>query len=78
MTETIKGSVVLVTGATGAIAQALISPSSKARGAAKIYAAARDVSALAASDGVWCRSRWTSPATTTSPRQPRSRPTSRC
>ena len=35
MTETIKGSVVLITGATGAIAQALIA-SLKARGAAKI------------------------------------------
>ncbi|HSY54974.1 MAG TPA: SDR family oxidoreductase [Bradyrhizobium sp.] len=49
MTETIKGSVVLITGATGAIAQALITEL-KARGAAKIYAAARDVSGLAASD----------------------------
>jgi short-subunit dehydrogenase len=49
MTETIKGSVVLITGATGAIAQALIAEL-KARGVAKIYAAARDVSALAASD----------------------------
>ena len=49
MTETIKGSVVLITGATGAIAQALIAEL-KARGAAKIYAAARDISALAASD----------------------------
>lgn len=48
MTETIKGSVVLITGATGAIAQALIA-ALKARGAAKIYAAARDISALAAS-----------------------------
>jgi short-subunit dehydrogenase len=48
MTETIKGSVVLITGATGAIAQALIA-SLKARGAAKIYAAARDISSLAAS-----------------------------
>ncbi|QPF92356.1 SDR family oxidoreductase [Bradyrhizobium commune] len=51
MTETIKGSIILVTGATGAIAQALIAEL-KARGAAKIYAAARDVSALTASDGV--------------------------
>jgi hypothetical protein len=51
MTETIKGSVVLLTGATGAIAQALIAEL-KARGAAKIYAAARDVSALKASDGL--------------------------
>jgi short-subunit dehydrogenase len=51
MTETIKGSVVLLTGATGAIAKALIAEL-KARGAAKIYAAARDVSSLAASDGL--------------------------
>jgi short-subunit dehydrogenase len=51
MTETIKGSVVLITGAAGAIAQALIAEL-KARGAAKIYAAARDISGLAASDGV--------------------------
>lgn len=50
MTETIKGSVVFITGATGAIAQALIAEL-KARGAAKIYAAARDVSLLSASDG---------------------------
>jgi NAD(P)-dependent dehydrogenase (short-subunit alcohol dehydrogenase family) len=49
MTETIKGSVVLVTGASGAIAQALIA-GLRARGAARIYAAARDISALAASD----------------------------
>jgi short-subunit dehydrogenase len=49
MTETIKGSVVLITGATGAIAQALIAELT-ARGSAKIYAAARDISALAASD----------------------------
>src|SRR5260370_17683876 len=48
MTETIKGSVVLITGATGAIAQALISALT-ARGAAKIYAAARDISGIAAS-----------------------------
>lgn len=48
MTETIKGSVVFITGATGAIAQALISALS-ARGAAKIYASARDISTLAAS-----------------------------
>ena len=47
MTETIKGSVVLITGATGAIAQALIS-GLVARGATKIYGAARDPSALAA------------------------------
>ena len=49
MTETIKGSVVLITGATGAIAQALIA-ALKARGAAKVYAAARDISTLAKSD----------------------------
>jgi short-subunit dehydrogenase len=48
MTETIKGSVVLITGASGAIAQALISALT-ARGAAKIYAAARDISGIAAS-----------------------------
>jgi NAD(P)-dependent dehydrogenase (short-subunit alcohol dehydrogenase family) len=48
MTETIKGSVVLITGATGAIAQALIA-SLAARGAARIYTAARDVSGLTAS-----------------------------
>ena len=51
MTETIKGSVVLITGAAGASAQALIAEL-KRRGAAKIYAAAREVSALSASDGV--------------------------
>ena len=49
MTETIKDSVVLITGASGAIAQALIS-SLTARGAAKIYTAARDISELTASD----------------------------
>jgi short-subunit dehydrogenase len=49
MTETIKGSVVLITGASGAIAQALIAALA-ARGAARIYAAARDISALTASD----------------------------
>jgi NAD(P)-dependent dehydrogenase (short-subunit alcohol dehydrogenase family) len=48
MTETIKGSVVLITGATGVIAQALIAGLT-ARGAAKIYTAARDISGLAAS-----------------------------
>src|ERR1700744_2424135 len=48
MTETIKGSVVLITGASGAIAQALITALT-ARGAARIYAAARDISSLAAS-----------------------------
>src|SRR5450631_663549 len=45
MTKTIKGSVVVITGATGAIAQALIAELT-ARGAAKIYTAARDISAL--------------------------------
>jgi len=49
MTETIKGSVVLITGAAGAIAQALIA-ALEARGAAKIYGAARDISGLAKSD----------------------------
>src|ERR1700729_1305744 len=49
MTKTIKGSVVLITGAGGAIAQALIAELT-ARGAAKIYAAARDISGLVASD----------------------------
>jgi short-subunit dehydrogenase len=49
MTETIKDSTVLITGATGAIATALIAALT-ARGAKKIYAAARDPSALAASD----------------------------
>jgi hypothetical protein len=48
MTEVIEGSVVLITGAGGAIAQALIA-ALKARGAVKIYAAARDISAPAAS-----------------------------
>ncbi len=51
MTETIRGSVVLITGACGAIAEALIAEL-KRRGAAKIYAAARDISALRSSDGV--------------------------
>jgi short-subunit dehydrogenase len=49
MTETIKDSIVLITGATGAIAQALIA-GLNARGAKRIYAAARDVSGLVASD----------------------------
>jgi NAD(P)-dependent dehydrogenase (short-subunit alcohol dehydrogenase family) len=49
MTKSIKGSVVLITGASGAIAQALIAEL-KARGAAKIYAGARDISGLVASD----------------------------
>jgi short-subunit dehydrogenase len=48
MTETIKGSIVLITGATGAIAKALIKEL-QARGAKKIYAAARDISSLPAS-----------------------------
>ena len=48
MTETIKDSIVLITGATGTIAQALIAALT-ARGAKKIYAAARDVSSLTAS-----------------------------
>jgi short-subunit dehydrogenase len=48
MTETIKGSTVLITGATGAIATALIA-ALMARGAKKIYAAARNPSALVAS-----------------------------
>jgi len=47
MSASIKDSVVVVTGATGAIATALIAEL-LARGAAKIYAAARDVSGLAA------------------------------
>jgi NAD(P)-dependent dehydrogenase (short-subunit alcohol dehydrogenase family) len=51
MTETIKGSVVLITGAGGAIAQALIAELS-ARGAKKIYAAARNTSGLAASERI--------------------------
>ena len=51
MTETIKGSVVFITGATGAIAKALIAEL-KSRGAAKIYAAARDISGLTASAGL--------------------------
>jgi short-subunit dehydrogenase len=49
MTETIKGSTVLITGATGAIAQALIAELT-ARGVRKIYAAARNPSGLIASD----------------------------
>jgi short-subunit dehydrogenase len=48
MTETIKDSTVLITGATGAIATALIA-ALRARGAKKIYAAARNPSALVAS-----------------------------
>jgi short-subunit dehydrogenase len=49
MTETIKDSTVLITGATGAIATALIA-ALRARGAKKIYAAARNPSALMALD----------------------------
>lgn len=48
MTESIKGSVIFITGATGGLGQALIAGLA-ARGAAKIYAAARDTSALPAS-----------------------------
>jgi len=51
MTVSIEGSVVLMTGATGALAQALMAEL-KARGAAKVYAAARDLSALKASDKI--------------------------
>jgi NAD(P)-dependent dehydrogenase (short-subunit alcohol dehydrogenase family) len=51
MTETIKDSTVLITGANGAIAQALIAALT-ARGARKIYAAARNVSGLAVSDRI--------------------------
>jgi short-subunit dehydrogenase len=51
MTETIKDSIVLITGATGAIAKALITEL-QTRGAKKIYAAARDISALPVSAGV--------------------------
>jgi NAD(P)-dependent dehydrogenase (short-subunit alcohol dehydrogenase family) len=46
-----RGSVVFITGATGAIAKALIAEL-KTRGAAKVYAAARDISSLTASDGL--------------------------
>jgi NAD(P)-dependent dehydrogenase (short-subunit alcohol dehydrogenase family) len=48
MTESIKGSVVFITGATGGIGQALIAGLA-ARGAAKVYAAARNISSLSAS-----------------------------
>jgi len=51
MTTTIRDSVVLITGASGAIAEALIAEL-LARGAAKVYAAARDISGLAASERV--------------------------
>jgi short-subunit dehydrogenase len=49
MNQTIKDSTVLITGATGAIAQALIAGLT-ARGAKKIYLAARDISTLKASE----------------------------
>ena len=48
MTETIKDAVVLITGANGAIANALIAELT-ARGARKIYAAARDTAGLSGS-----------------------------
>jgi short-subunit dehydrogenase len=51
MTHAIKDSTVLITGATGAIAQALVAGLT-ARGAKKIYLAARDISGLTASDGL--------------------------
>ena len=51
MTTGIKDSVVFITGATGAIATALIAEL-LARGAARIYAGARDVSGLAATDHI--------------------------
>jgi NAD(P)-dependent dehydrogenase (short-subunit alcohol dehydrogenase family) len=49
MNQTIKDSIVLITGATGGIAQALIAGLA-ARGAKKIYVAARDISTFTASD----------------------------
>jgi short-subunit dehydrogenase len=49
MNHSIKDSTVLITGATGAIAQALVAGLT-ARGAKKIYLAARDISGLTASD----------------------------
>jgi len=51
MTTGIKDSIVFITGATGAIATALIAEL-LARGAARIYAGARDVSGLAATDRI--------------------------
>jgi NAD(P)-dependent dehydrogenase (short-subunit alcohol dehydrogenase family) len=51
MTQTIKNATVLVTGAAGGIGQALVAALA-ARGAAKIYATARDISTLAATDKV--------------------------
>ena len=47
----ISSRAIAISGATGAIAKALIAEL-KARGAARIYAAARDVSSLKASDGL--------------------------
>jgi short-subunit dehydrogenase len=49
MTQTIKNSTVLVTGATGGIGHALVA-ALIARGAKKVYAAARDISSLTASE----------------------------
>jgi short-subunit dehydrogenase len=49
MNQTVKNSTVFITGATGAIAQALIG-ALITRGAKKIYAAARDISTLAGSE----------------------------
>ena len=51
MTQTIRNSTVLITGATGGIATALIA-ALLARGAAKVYAAARDVSGITGTDKV--------------------------
>jgi NAD(P)-dependent dehydrogenase (short-subunit alcohol dehydrogenase family) len=51
MTTSIKESVVVITGASGAIATALIA-GLLARGAARVYAGARDISGLPASDRV--------------------------
>jgi len=48
MTESIKGSVVFITGATSGLGQALIAALA-ARGATKIYAAARNIASLPAS-----------------------------
>jgi short-subunit dehydrogenase len=49
MNQTIKNSIVLLTGATGGVAQALIAGLTE-RGAKKIYVAARNVSAFSASN----------------------------
>jgi len=51
MTTGIKDTVVFITGATGAIAKALIAEL-LARGAARIYASARDISGLTATDRI--------------------------